>query len=262
MLLYLSEAKELLREHVQEYFEGAEVTFTRQSRAAKPALPLVSLTLGSVHRPRFPCSSGGGADSEGCYLSRVQVEVDLFTHGSAVEESGAVVAYENTAMDDMLAFMDYLDSRYTTDWCHEHDLALSFEGDPQDLTGLLNDSSYEYRSRLTLYLYFTQGTAGYAGVLMEGSAEEEEDSASGAESGDAENSGTDGSGTDSSGTDGSGTDESGTDSSGAEAESGTEEEESGDTVFRQTSSGGGTEELAEREAGYFTDAEIKEEPYE
>ena len=246
----LSEAKELLRELLQEYFEGAEVTLTKQSRVAKPDLPLVAVTTGSVHRPTFPIYPGDGTYFEGSYLSRVQVDIDLFTHGSAVtdEDTGETVAYENTAMDDMLSLMDFLDSQYTIDWCHEHDLAILFDGDPQDLTGLVNDSTYEYRARLSLNLYYTQGTVGYAAVLPEDSirssdTEAEADADADTESG--------------SGSDG----ESGRETESGSDASGTEEESEGPdaSAFEQTSSGGGSRELAEQETGYFTDAEIEED---
>ena len=38
-----------------------------------------------------------------------------------------------------------------------------------DMTGLVNESNYEYRARVNLSLYFTQYSVGAAGVLLESS---------------------------------------------------------------------------------------------
>ena len=219
----LSEAKEALREHIQSYFAGAMVTIGRQSRVAKPELPLVTLTFGNASRPTFPIVNADYSDYVAAYQTTVTVVLDLFTHGKAVtdEDTGVTVAYENTAVDDMIALLNFLDSPYTIQWCHENDVAMLVDGEIRDLTGLINDNNYEYRSEITLLYWFTQGTVGYAGVLGESAL------------------------TDSSGT--SGTDDGG----------------NGDDVnrdaFEQTSAGGGTRELADGEIGYFVWAEIKEE---
>ena len=68
-----------------------------------------------------------------------------------------------------LAFADFLNSQYAIEWCHSHDVAISFDGDAQDLTGLVNDNNYEFRSRLPVLFYFTQKAVGYAAVLDESS---------------------------------------------------------------------------------------------
>ena len=137
----VSQAKELFRSLTAQYFAGAEVTFSRQSRVAKPNVPLVSITPGNVTRPSMPNYEEVDGVLVGHYLSRIPMQVDLFTHGLPVvdDETGIAVAYENTAMDDMLAFMDFLNSPYTVEWCHAHDVAIEFDGDPKDLTGLVND---------------------------------------------------------------------------------------------------------------------------
>ena len=235
----VSQAKELFRSLTAQYFAGAEVTFSRQSRVAKPNVPLVSITPGNVNRPAMPNYEEVDGVLVGHYLSRIPMQVDLFTHGLPVvdDETGITVAYENTAMDDMLAFMDFLNSPYTVEWCHAHDVAIAFDGDPKDLTGLVNDDTYEYRSQLAVLFFFTQKAVGHTATLSEDSiqyptgtgdytTEEPADteSSSGSYSGNKYNS-----------------------------------EDIVVPKYQQTSSGGGRDELAQMETGYFTEAEIKED---
>ena len=90
----VSQAKELFRSLTAEYFVGAEVTFTRQSRAAKPPLALVTITPGNVKRPLNPAYKEIGGQLVGHYQSRISMQVDLFTHGLPVidDETGRTVA--------------------------------------------------------------------------------------------------------------------------------------------------------------------------
>jgi hypothetical protein len=182
----------------------------------------------------------------GYYQSRISMQVDLFTHGLPVvdEETGQIVAYENTAMDDMLAFADFLNSQYAIEWCHSNDVAISFDGDAQDLTGLVNDNNYEFRSRLPVLFYFTQKAVGHAAVLDEGSIQYptgEVDPDTGAptytekEPEDTES------------------------SSGQFNGAGQNADDIIVPKFEQNSSGGGSEELAQQKTGYFTEVEIKED---
>jgi len=170
----VSQVKELFRLLTEEYFDGATVTFTRQSRVAKPDIPLVSLTPGNVTRPQNAvyCMTESG-EVVGSYSSRLGMTVDLFTKGAPVkdDETGMVVAYENTAMDDILGFVDFLNSPYVVEWSDKNDISVVLDGDAQDLTGIVNDNNYEFRSRVTVGLYFTQYAVEAAAVLSEASIE-------------------------------------------------------------------------------------------
>lgn len=232
----VSQAKELFRALTQEYFAGAWVTFSRQSRVAKPNVPLVSITPGNVNRPQNPSYENVGGEMLGYYPSRISMTVDLFTPGREVvdEEMGGTVAHENTAVDDMLAFADFLNSEHTINWCHENDVAIQFEGDVQDLTGLVNDTNYEFRSRLVVLLYFTQKVVGHAAVATEDSIQP------------------------------AGCHPPSPGGDGGEDQPGQDASKPGDDIviephYEQTSSGGGTEELATQTTGYFTEVEIKED---
>lgn len=154
-----SEAKELFRMRAQGFFDGYEVVFANQSRTAKPAIPLVTIAFGNVKRPQAPTYTISDGEAQGHYLSRLSIVVDLFTNGKPItDEDGKIAAYENTAMDEMLAFCDFVNGMNTAEWCQANNLSVLIESDAQDLTGAVNDNNYEYRARQEMYLYFMQDT--------------------------------------------------------------------------------------------------------
>lgn len=239
----ISQAKELFRALTQEYFAGANVVFANQSRTAKQNAPFVLLTPGNVHRP--PAANYGFADGEviGHYLSRFSITVDLFTHGSPVidEETGQTVAYEDNALDDILSFADFLNSEYVVHWSHQNDVSILIDGDVLSLTGLVNETSYEFRSRLTVQFYFTQKAVGASTAMLESSLQYPTDEKD-PETGETIYTPTEPPETES-----------------TSGPRGDEEEPLVTPKFEPTASGGGTEELAREETGYFTEVEIKEE---
>lgn len=162
-----AEARDYFRKLVKSYFAKANVIYGRQSHAAKTGIPLVSLTSGNVKRSRDDC----GYDIDGipiyCYPSSMNITIDLFTHGTPVVVSGETVAHDNTAIDEMTAFADFLGSRHVVEWCNRYDMSISIDGDAQDLTALVNDTAYEYRSRLSVWLNFVQTAVGNAALLSE-----------------------------------------------------------------------------------------------
>ena len=96
--------------------------------------------------------------------------VDFFTKGSPLtNENDIVFAYEDTAVDDLLSFVDFVNSKYTVAWCKKHDISIAVEGDIQPLTGVVNDTSYEFRARVVFVIYFTQKAIGFAPVFSEDS---------------------------------------------------------------------------------------------
>lgn len=242
----LSTVKELFLALSQRYFAGANVVFAKQSRAAKMDIPLVTLTFGNVRRAWDPVDYEIDGTNVSAYPSRVGVVVDLFTHGEPVlDDDGKPFAHENTAMDDMLAFADFLGSHFVADWCNRNDLTILIEGDIQDLTGLLNDNNYEFRSRMNLMLHFTQKAVGNTAVMSEASIlypTGESDEFGNQIYSDVEPPET-------------------------TSTTGLNNSKSGDAqatpvivpAFESTPSGGGSDELAQLETGYFTEVELKEE---
>lgn len=240
----VSHVKELFRKLTQSYFAGASVIYGRQSRVAKTDVPLISLTAGNVRRFTNPVYKMVDGELVGSYGSRLAVTVDLFTKGAPVkdDDTGETIAFENTAMDDILDFADFLGSQYVVEWCHRNDLSVLIDGEAQDMTGLVNDNNYDFRSRLNVMIYFTQHTVGSTAVLEEGSILYP--TGDNDEAGNPTYSPKEPVSTEST----TGT------YPGLEKENAIIKPD-----FKQNPSGGGSEELAELEVGYFTEVEIKEE---
>lgn len=158
----VSQAKELFRQLTKEFFKDYTVVFSHQSRKAKPNVPLVTIMPGNVKRHLSPNEILDAEETTGFYLSRIPFTIDLFTHGKDVidDESGISVAKEDTSLDEMLLFVNFLNSRHVTLWCNKNDVSIVLEGDALNLTGLINDTSYEFRSRQIVNFYFTQETVG------------------------------------------------------------------------------------------------------
>ena len=150
----LDDAKELFRSLTVAFFPDYEVVLARQSRSAKPEIPLVQITFGNVKRSVHAVENVDEGIVEGQFQARVAVTVDLFTKGKAVTENGLTV-YENSAVGELLSYCDYLNSVETIDWAARNNLAVLTEGDAQDVTGIVNDNNYEYRARQELFLYYT-----------------------------------------------------------------------------------------------------------
>lgn len=216
----VSQAKELFRSLLQEYFASATVKFANQSRTAKSGVPLVLITPGNVRRDRDAVISNVDGVVVGSYLSRLSIQIDLFTKGLPVidPDTGMAFASENTAVDDALAFVDFLNSPYVIEWCSKNDVSIGIDGDVLDLTGVVNDHNYEFRSRLSVLFYFTQNAVGHTATLSENSIKVP-----------------------------------------VGADKDNWEDATIEPEFTPSSAGGGSEELASMETGYFTEAEIKEE---
>lgn len=232
----------------KEYFGNATVRFARSSMKPKPDLPLVQLSFGPVERPHRPNYMVVDGYLVGMYGSFVRVDIDLFTHGSPVvyHTNSAVFDHENTAVEDLSAFEDYLNSEYVLNWQDIHSVAVQVEGEIQDLSGIINETTYEYRARMTVRLSYTSYATEHAGVLSEDSVvyptgeyeNNEEVFAPGAPVRKTSTTGNFGS-----------------------PEEDREKRATVSPAFSQTSSGGGTQILAQLSTGYFTEAEVEFVPY-
>lgn len=155
-------AKELFRQITKEHFGNTTtVIFANQSRQPKPNIPLVTIALGTPGRPLSPPVTEVDDRLVSHYPTSVKMDVDLFTNGREVTNNGTVIGMDDTSVEEMYAFKDFLESEYVIDWCHSHDVAIGFDGDVIPMTGIVNDTTYQYRSRLTVIFYFTHKTAGY-----------------------------------------------------------------------------------------------------
>ncbi|MBE6725090.1 MAG: hypothetical protein E7576_07875 [Ruminococcaceae bacterium] len=243
----IKDVRKLFCSLTEEYFSNAIVLLSRQSRIAKPELPLVLLTFGTVTRPSRPNLQVFDGVNVEQYASNVQLDIDLFTHGiPIVDQEIGVVGYEDSAVEDLTAFDDFLNSEYVLEWCDIHSLTIQREGDIESLSGIIGETSYEYRARMRLILSFVSLAVEHAAVNDESSIVYP----TGRFDGDEEIFEPGAPVRKTSTTGGFGSPE--------------EEKEKRATVvphYTPTSSGGGSEILAMFNTGYFTEAEVEFVPY-
>jgi len=160
------EARELMYELLSLFFSGATVLFGSQPNAVKPKAPLVTLSTISVNRPMNPPIRVIDGHPVSYYPTTMNLQVDLYTKGAPVDVGeGRLVPAENTALNDMLDFSNFIGSEYFINWSHRNDISLYPSGQVQDTTALINNASYQFRSTLELTLNFTQKAVGYTGLL-------------------------------------------------------------------------------------------------
>jgi hypothetical protein len=159
--------KAKLYEITAQYFQGANVVWGR-TKKVKPRPALVILSTGPVNRPLQPIMEAIDGVPCGFYPSTVTWDVNLFTNGKPVPAGQAMtVPYDNTVVNDLLDFVNYINSPYVTDWCTNNDISIMDSGEIRDLTELINDTSWSYRGLVVFNVDFTQAAIGAAGILTE-----------------------------------------------------------------------------------------------
>ena len=184
---------------------------------------MVVLTTISVNRPMNPPTEIVDGNPVSYYPTNMVLQVDLYTKGALVEVGERQLALvENTALNDMIEFANFVGSEYFINWCHQKDIALALKSDAQDTTALINSASYQFRATLELMMSFTQKAVGYTGILDADSIKHS------------------------------------TPEGEAEGDD-TADDVYFEPEYTPSVSGGGSKELAEESIGYFTEAEVKEE---
>lgn len=219
--------RDALYELTSFYFKGATITFARQSGMSKQkkGKPLVVLTTGPVTRPVFPPTKIIDGRPVSFYPSSVTVQIDLFTLGEKKElANGYTAAMENTAADDMMSFVNFLNSEMTVQYCRRKDISIIVPNTVQDLSDLISDTSYEYRAMIEVTVNFTSTAIGYSGTLSPDSVQHEE------------------------------LDEEGNHVTGGDIQA--DDVIALEPVVQETPSGGGNPEVVENEGDYFENVEI------
>ena len=158
----VNELKNALFDIIQGYFAGADVAWSEQN-SVKSLNPFIRLKLGSIKRPIHFINETQNNAPSGYIASTTMLTVDLFTHGKKVTFEDGYTIYENTAMEDMADFMNYLMSPYVDDLCESLNISIQPEGDIKDTSAVV-DNDYSYRAMQEFVVGFVQETRGYAGI--------------------------------------------------------------------------------------------------
>ena len=167
MAVTFSEAKKRFKDITVRYFKGANVIYANQSHSVKPTRkPLVTIAFGNIKRPLNPPTTIVDGRPVSFYPASVPITLNLFTHGRIIEiAKGITPAMEDTASEDLMDFLSFLNSDTVIQYCGDNDIAILVPNDVMPLSGIINDVAYEYRAKVEIELRFTSIAAGYSGTL-------------------------------------------------------------------------------------------------
>ena len=169
----LNELQEHLFDITSAYFTSATVTLA-QEKTVKPKPALVTLRTGNVSRPLQPITKIIDGVPCGYYPSRVTFEVNVFTRGRRYKPmDGKTAAQENTAVNDLAAFVNYVNSPHVTELCRAIDIAITPMGIVNDASTLINDVRWDYRAMAEFAVDFLWVAVGYTGILAESSIKQD-----------------------------------------------------------------------------------------
>lgn len=158
--MVLKEVKNILREIVKRYHPGAIVVWAN-TKGVTPVPPYITLGCRNLNRTAFPMS---GKNGEHRYYSYDFIfEINLFTSGRKVQADEGFY-YENTAVEDLEEFIRFLDSDEITDELSEKEISVICNPPIRDLSELINDVQFRYRSMCEFSVSFTGLSDGRYGV--------------------------------------------------------------------------------------------------
>lgn len=137
-----SEVKDLLLELVTRYHPGAMVVWSK-TKGVTPKPPYITLGYSNLNRSAFRLDD---EEKEHRYYNYdFTFEINLYTVGRHVTAEN-VSYYENTAVEDLEEFIRFLDSDEITDELAEKDVTIVMNPPVRDLSELIGDTKFNYRS--------------------------------------------------------------------------------------------------------------------
>ena len=209
-----NDARSIIYDATVSYFSNATVTMAN-TKQVKKTKPMVTMKFGPLQSNTFPNEVEYEGEPCDYYPAFAKLEVQLFTDGRQLSNGGM----ENTAVGDLTDYVNYMTSKMMVVEFGKHDLTVMKAGAVQDVSAIINDTSYEYRAMVEFDVNFTMAVVGYGGILDESSIK---------------------------------TDEPDPEHPGEVLPPHI------DPVWTETDSGGRTAEIAEKEIGYFTQVKIEE----
>ena len=152
-----TELRDLIYTETAKFFSEATVIWAEQI-ITKPKLPYVTLKLGNIGRTVFPL---GDENDDRAYASDTILEVNLYTNGKEIQVGPQTTGnFVNTAAADMMEFANYLESEGETMVFALANVSIMLKEKVRDLTQLMNESRYRYRSMAEFDVTFIQDASG------------------------------------------------------------------------------------------------------
>ena len=138
-----------------------------KTKPVKPANPHVSVNLSGIKRPIRPMRIYVDGIVHDSYPSETILTINLITKGAPTSnEPNIISSNENTAVNDLTGFANFINSPYVDIWCARTGITLKANA-VRDLTALTHGSSWEYRAFLEVNVGFVQYAAGHTGLNYE-----------------------------------------------------------------------------------------------
>lgn len=154
----IAEAKEEFRKLVADYFGGSHVFFadSKMSKLPEPYLTIqVTGVQRQVHESKLVRDNGY---SDAYREIIASIDLNLYTKGRSIAESQMV--YANTSLDDLVGFMDYLESEIGMGKQSTAGIAVAVDSQPKDLSALIREAQFQYRAMASFTVRFTDMTYG------------------------------------------------------------------------------------------------------
>lgn len=158
----MSEVRDRLYDVTAMFFTGATILWSEQI-ATKPKPPYVTLKVSGINKPLHPIRD----EESGAffYPCSTLLEVNLYTMGKPITIGKNVTGnYENTAQDDLMEFVKFLESPMVLDLLEQYNLDVQLMPPIRDLTELMNETKYRYRAMAELTISYMEVAEGGYGI--------------------------------------------------------------------------------------------------
>lgn len=154
----IAEAKEEFRKLVADYFGDSHV-FYAQTKMVKLPEPYITIQITGINRQVHESKLIEDSGYVDAYREIVaSVDLNLYTKGRSI--AGSSTVYANTSLDDLVGFMDYLESEAGIGKQDTAGIAIAVDSQPKDLSALIREAQFQYRAMASFTLRFTDMTYG------------------------------------------------------------------------------------------------------
>lgn len=154
--------KKLLFSTCNTFFNGTNIIWIGEV-SEMPPLPLITLRTNTLNKATFPFDTGFNEDGQFVeyYNADIMFEVKAYSKGyvGSVEE-GVIQSAENTAMNDMQQFADYMASFGIIEQLGNDNVSMIQEGPVRDTTVVKSGSRSEYSAMVEYKVHFILESSG------------------------------------------------------------------------------------------------------
>ena len=158
--------KEFLYETSKKFFASTNMAWVGEN-SESPPLPLVTLRIDSINKATFPFDEEVNEDSKFIeyYNADTMFEVKAYSKGYVGnEEDGVIQSAENTVMNEMQQFANYIASHGILKQLNEANVQMTQEGPVRDTSVVTSGSRYEYSAMVEYRVHFILETSGEYGI--------------------------------------------------------------------------------------------------